>query len=161
MGTPAHAARPLQGLYRAARLLGQPLGFTEQVPGPDVLGIVQGDARKRGDRFGIVAGAEPGVTGYDRPFGTRQLAALLLLGVAQEPCPVPFAVEIGDVLPLGVAVSAPGERQPGKRIDRGFRLLLPRGETLTSGKPNTSREGCDERPGAEVRPCFDRRRLAA
>src|SRR6266853_2006516 len=103
-GGSAYGARALQGANRLTRLPCLTLGLPEQVPGPDILRVALDDPRERRGRLRIVAAAHPGVGGDHPPIGAFGVPALPYLGMAQQPVPIPFLVELGDSLPLIAAV---------------------------------------------------------
>src|SRR2546423_12800379 len=89
-GSSAYGARALQGANRLTRLPCLALGLPEQVPGPYVLGVALDDPRERGGRLRIVAAAHPSIGGDHSPGGALRIAALPLIGVAQETLPTPL-----------------------------------------------------------------------
>src|SRR6266699_2816232 len=106
-GGSAYGARTLQGANRLTRLPCLTLGLPKKVPGADVLRAALNDPRECRDRLRIIAAAYPGVGGDHPPIGAFGIPALLLLGIAQQPAPIPFLIERGDSLPLFEAVTAP------------------------------------------------------
>src|SRR6185295_6391789 len=117
-GGSAYGARTLEGANRLARLPCLTLGLPEQVPGPDILRVALNDSREGRACLRIIAAAYPGVGGDHAPIGAFGIPALPLLGITQQPVPIPFLVELGDSLPLIEAVTAPDESRREQRVRR-------------------------------------------